>query len=304
MEDSKLALIIYLLATKPPQGFWTNLNVTAFYEGVIGKPYRSYVAIGDSLSEGLGDFTFHLTREHNGWTDRLAGILAQEAQDSGYEFHYANLALRGSKLHKIMDSQLKSALRLQPDLVTVMAGSNDLMSRADSFPELQDTYRDGIHQLLSAGCDVVVANTINPVHLRLFKPLRHRAERFSEMLEQVAQEFRLPVLDVYSIPDFSELSYWDKDMVHFSGHGHIKVANQAAKLLDLNYRYPEQSSQELSIVNRSVGETLSWIGRDVIPFFGRKVRGVTSGDGLEPKHLSLSPFQPNQSHPHWQLLQS
>ena len=37
---------------------------------MIGKPYRSYVAIGDSLSEGLGDFTFKNSRHHNGWTDR------------------------------------------------------------------------------------------------------------------------------------------------------------------------------------------------------------------------------------------
>lgn len=269
---------------------------------MIGKPYRSYVAIGDSLSEGLGDFTFNLDRSYNGWTDRLACILAKEAQDLGYEFQYANLALRGSKLSKIMERQLQHSLRLQPDLVTVMAGSNDLMSKPEKLPELREIFRDGIHQLLAAGCDVVVANTINPIHLKVFKPLRYRAERFSEMIGEVANEFDVPVLDVYGIENFAELMFWAEDMVHFSGHGHIKVANQAAKLLDLRYRFVELDPQELTPISRGVVETVTWVTKDVLPFFQRKLRGVTSGDGLDPKHNQLQPFSPKKDHPHWELL--
>jgi lysophospholipase L1-like esterase len=60
---------------------------------------RNYVAIGDSLSEGLGDFAFdwHLNREGCGWTDRLATMLTQQAQERGEDFRYANFAIRGSK---------------------------------------------------------------------------------------------------------------------------------------------------------------------------------------------------------------
>jgi lysophospholipase L1-like esterase len=270
--------------------------------GVIGKPYRSYVAIGDSLSEGLGDFTFSLDRHHNGWTDRLAGILAREAKDSNYDFHFANLALRGSKLETIMNLQVARALALQPDLVSVMAGSNDLLSSEDSLPALRALYRDGLHQLLAAGCDVVVANTINPLHLRVFKPLRYRAERFSEMIGEVAAEFEIPVIDVFGIQNFQELLYWAEDMVHFSGHGHIAVANQAAEILELRYRYPEIDPSQYAPVTRNLVETLTWIARDVMPFLQRKLKGVTSGDGMDPKHLKLQSYKPVIDHPNWQLL--
>jgi lysophospholipase L1-like esterase len=269
---------------------------------VIGKPYRSYVAIGDSLSEGLGDFTFHHDRHHNGWTDRLAGMLAHEAADSGYEFHYANLAIRGAKLQKIMEVQLRQALRLQPDLVTVMAGSNDLLSSEDKLPEIRERFRHGLLELTAAGCDVVVANTINPLHLRVFRPLLHRAERFSSMIGEVAADFDIPVLDIHGIADFEQLLFWAEDMVHFSGHGHITVANRAAELLGLRYRYPELDRIELTPLSRGVVETAAWIFRDVIPFFQRKLRGVTSGDGLEPKQTSLEPYNPKLEHPHWQLI--
>jgi lysophospholipase L1-like esterase len=271
----------------------------SFDESVIGKPYRSYVAIGDSLSEGLGDFTFKNTRHYNGWTDRLAGLMAQEANDSGYEFQYANLAIRGAKLQKIIDVQLPQALRLQPDLVTVMAGSNDIMTNPGSLPALRDNLRDGIHQLLAAGCDVVVANTINPIHLKVFKPMRHKAELFSTLIETVADEFEVPVLDVFGIREFENLSYWAEDMVHFSGQGHIRIANDAAALLGLNYRFV---NPELTAVSRGLIDTARWIARDVIPFFDRKLKGVTSGDGMQPKHSALSPFDPGVSQPNWEMV--
>jgi lysophospholipase L1-like esterase len=266
---------------------------------VIGKPYRSYVAIGDSLSEGLGDFTFHQSRYHSGWTDRLAAMLAKELEPAGHEFHYANLALRGSKLSKIIEVQLPAALRLQPDLVTVMAGSNDLMSKTEDLPGLRSQLRSGVEQLLAAGCDVVLANTINPLHLKVFKPLRHRAELFSILIDTVADEFDIPVLDVYGIEDFSELAYWAEDMVHFSGYGHIKVANQAAEILGLSHKFP---LPHLQPVSRGVAETLRWIGRDVIPFFERRVKGKTSGDGMLPKHLELGPYSYRADHPNWELI--
>ena len=271
---------------------------------MIGKPYRSYVAIGDSLSEGLGDFTFHITREHNGWTDRLAGALSKEANDSGYEFHYANLALRGSKLSAIMHEQLRAALRLQPDLVTVMAGSNDLLSRSSSLDELREIFRNGILELLGAGCDVVIANTINPIHLKIFRPLSFKASKFSQMLAEIASEFELPLLDVHGIADFSHLSYWAKDMVHFSGYGHIVVANRAAELLGLKYRFPEPDPQSLAATSRGFLETLTWLAVDVVPFFERRLRGVSSGDGMQPKHSKLQPYSDEYLVSNWNLVSS
>lgn len=265
---------------------------------MIGKPYRSYVAIGDSLSEGLGDFDFGFRRVHNGWTDRLAGLLGREAADRNYVFHYANLAIRGSDLEKIVTVQLPEALRLQPDLVTVMAGSNDLMCSQERLVTLRGLLRDGVQQLLAAGCDVILVNTINPLHLRVFRPVAHRAKRVTAMIESVAEEFKVPVLDVFRIESFRDLCFWADDMVHFSGHGHITIANRAADLLKLEYRFRDVPVPEMSAPSRSLLATFEWIRRDVIPFFERKLQGRTSGDGLHPKLPTLSPYAPLAS---WDL---
>jgi phosphatidylinositol alpha 1,6-mannosyltransferase len=268
---------------------------------VIGKPYSSYVAIGDSLSEGLGDFTFHKTRKYNGWTDRLAGLLAIEAREESREFKFANLSLRGSNINSTMNGQLDRALVINAELVTIMAGSNDLNVKPEKLPELADTYRRGLQKLLENGSHVIIANTINPVHLRIFKPLRARAQRMSDLITGIGAEFQIPVLDLFGISHFSDLCYWAEDMVHFSGHGHVMVANEAAKILDLKYRFREAEHFERSTPARGFSETLAWVYRDVIPYTHRKLKGVTSGDGMSPKSDRLETFRPINS-PHWKIL--
>jgi lysophospholipase L1-like esterase len=253
--------------------------------------YRSYVAIGDSLSEGLGDFTFNEKREHNGWTDRLAALLSTEAAEAGIagaDFHYANLALRGSKMRTIMGAQLEAALRLQPDLVTVMAGSNDFSTR--DLAALERIFRDGLQLLLAAGSDVVVANTIRPAHLKFFRKVLPRAYRMSQMIDRVAASLGIPVIDVHGIEDFTDLVYWAEDMVHFSGHGHIRVANEAAATLGLTHRIPEAARHEMTAPSRNLLATLRWYKEYVLPFIERRLRGTSSGDGLTSKHLQLVPF--------------
>ena len=252
---------------------------------MAGAPYRSYVAIGDSLSEGLGDFTFNQQREHNGWTDRLAGLLSFETHD----FHYANLALRGSKMRNIMGGQLEAALRLQPDLVTVMAGSNDFST--NDLAGLEVVFRDGLQLLQAAGCDVIVANTIRPAHLKFFRKVLPRAFRMSQMIDRVAAELNIPVLDVHGIEDFTDLAFWAEDMVHFSGHGHVRLANEAADLLGLKHRIPEAEKHAMEAPPRDLYSTLRWYKEYVLPFIERRLRGTSSGDGMTSKHLSLAPYQ-------------
>jgi lysophospholipase L1-like esterase len=252
--------------------------------------YRSYVAIGDSLSEGLGDFTFEAQREHNGWTDRLAALLSSQAESHGTDFYYANLALRGSKLRKILTEQLEAALRLQPDLVTIMAGSNDFMASDADLAELEQLYRDGLQLLMAAGCDVLMANTIRPSHLKVFKKVLPKASRISQMIERVALELGVQIIDVHGVESFSDLRYWAEDMVHFSGHGHIKIANQAAAILGLANRMAEAELHEMVPPPRGPIATARWVVVYVIPFIERRLRGTSSGDGMSSKHLSLVPY--------------
>src|SRR2546430_17128628 len=99
----------------------------------VSHPYLRYVAIGDSLTEGIGDPG--PAGEHRGWADRFAEILAQTQPG----LTYANLAIRGKTSTQIRAEQLGPALALNPDLVTVTAGQEDA-GRPPHYPQAAAPY--------------------------------------------------------------------------------------------------------------------------------------------------------------------
>ncbi|CAM4052588.1 SGNH/GDSL hydrolase family protein [Janibacter anophelis] len=86
-----------------------------------------YVAIGDSLTEGIGDDPWP-DGTPRGWADRLAEMLAAHHGD----VEYANLAVRGLRAQQVLESQVAPALAMEPDVVTLTAGMNDLLRPAST----------------------------------------------------------------------------------------------------------------------------------------------------------------------------
>jgi lysophospholipase L1-like esterase len=78
--------------------------------------WQHFVALGDSLTAGVGDSVTGI--EPRGWADRFAEALRPA--------HYTNLAQRGATTNDILATQVEAALALNPDIVSVLAGGNDM----------------------------------------------------------------------------------------------------------------------------------------------------------------------------------
>jgi lysophospholipase L1-like esterase len=92
----------------------------------------SFVALGDSFTEGVGDpypdGTGHRGLSYRGlsyrgWADRFAERLAADRPD----LRYANLAVRGRLVGQVVAEQVPQAVVMAPDLVSIAAGGNDLL---------------------------------------------------------------------------------------------------------------------------------------------------------------------------------
>src|SRR4051794_32759853 len=99
------------------------------------RVFQRYVAIGDSSTEGLEDPDG--AGGYRGWADRLAQLVA-DGQDEPLE--YANLAVRGLRMHEIRETQLDAAVTLRPDLLTVFGGVNDVIGRHCDFATIRSDY--------------------------------------------------------------------------------------------------------------------------------------------------------------------
>src|SRR5258706_8888938 len=125
-------------------------------------PFQRYVAIGDSTVEGLDDPDGR--GGYRGWADRLAQKLAA-AQGSVL---YANLAIRGRTTRQIRREQLDAAVAMQPDLVAVVSGTNDLLRPRFDPDALREDVEAMQGALTGTGSTVI---TFTPPDLRDLKPL-------------------------------------------------------------------------------------------------------------------------------------
>lgn len=106
---------------EPYAAAWTAHNAEA-----LATPGRRWVVLGDSMSQGVGASSWDA-----GWVDQLAAQLAER----GHPLVVVNLSATGARTPDLVDQQLPVLRALppamgtdEPDLVTVLIGSNDLFS--------------------------------------------------------------------------------------------------------------------------------------------------------------------------------
>src|SRR6201997_33004 len=108
----------------------------------------SFVAIGDSFTEGLDDAA--PGGGFRGWADRLAGLLAAEYP----ELRYANLAIRGKVVRQIVAEQVPAAAAMSPDLVSIAGGGNDILRPGADPDVLAELFDAAVARLRASGAQV------------------------------------------------------------------------------------------------------------------------------------------------------
>lgn len=211
--------------------------------------WQRYIALGDSLTEGLGDpaperrgsagarVERSAPVDWLGWADRLAAILDRDARlgdpdRCGVEF--ADLAVRGRRAHDV-DEQIPRAIALRADLVSVMIGGNDLMGARSDPDQLAARLDAGVAALRAAGADVLLATSFDPRFAPFLRPSRSRAAVFNAHLWSIARRHGTFVLDVWGMRELQDPALWAEDRVHLSALGHRLLASRAAHSLGVAY---------------------------------------------------------------------
>ena len=251
--------------------------------------FRSYAAIGDSFSEGVGDEL--ADGGVRGWADLVAlGLAAASArlEPEGVPFGYANLAIRGRLLGPIIDEQLDAAISLKPDLLSLNGGGNDIMRPKVSVESVADQLAVAAEKAMAAGIHVLLLSGGNPTsHI----PLGARIEVRGELLA-VAVRTRVPKSDMVTFVDnwsdaeLTNLRYWSVDKLHLNALGHRRVAGNILAALGVPVPNWGDAVPEL----KRPGTIAYWRGF-VLPWIGRRLTGRSSGDGREPKRPTLMPVE-------------
>jgi lysophospholipase L1-like esterase len=249
---------------------------------------RSYVALGDSFTEGLEDELGPDAR-HRGWADRVAAALAV-GQGS---VRYANLAVRGRLLDQVVAEQLPVALRLSPDLVSFHAGPNDVLRPRTDLAALLRRYDAAVGTLAAAGIRTVLFTVVERTGTgRTADRLAARFGSFNAGVRTVAAAHGAVLVDLAAVPVLADRRLWHADRLHLAPEGHARVAAAVLEALGLPEDPPDwwrSTLPESAPATRRAAlvADVRWVRIHLLPWIGRRIRGVSSGDGVAAKHVEL-----------------
>ena len=261
-------------------------------------PWTSYVALGDSFTEGLWDCaddgdTNSSTddRPLRGWADRLAQALsARRTADGDAPLRYANLAVRGRLLRPIVVEQVPAALALRPDLVSLVGGGNDLL-RLDADPDrLARRLEAAVVRLRDAGTDVLLSTGMDSSQTPLMRLTRPRVAVFNAHIWSMARRHGAHVLDLWGMTALRDWSKWADDRIHLTPEGHRLVADAALVALGLEPERPDWSAPAPPAARPGLRADARWARDHLAPWVNRHLHGRSSGDGRTGKRPELAPL--------------
>jgi lysophospholipase L1-like esterase len=257
----------------------------------MAETIGTFAAVGDSFTEGLNDPS--PDGGFLGWADRTAQTLA--AQVPG--FRYANLAVRGKLLRHVIEEQIEPAIAMSPDLVSLAAGGNDILRRAD-VDDLAALFDSGVAQLRAAGCRVLVFTGFDPRAFPIIRMLRGRIAAYNMHLRAIADERGCDLVDLWSMRALGDPRAWSEDRLHLTSESHHLVALRACEVLGVPMNGPMQDwrSPLPAVVSQpwltARREDIRWAREHALPWVNRRLRNKSSGDDRTAKRPELLPVNP------------
>lgn len=250
----------------------------------MAAEYSSFVAIGDSFTEGVGD-PDPGGEGYRGWAD----LFALRAAEQWPALAYANLAIRGRLFDRIVDEQVVPAIKQSPDLVSFAAGGNDALRPGFNPVQLSTRAHEVVRLLKASGAEVVLFTCadITP-HIPGIAVLRKRFVATNDAYKRVAKRHDAVLVDLWADKAFEDPRLWSEDRLHLNTFGHQRVAFDVCEALGVD---PDPAwSEPLPHLPRPRREMngVQWAGKHLAPWVKRRLTGKSSGDTVDPKRPELT----------------
>ncbi|WKE72793.1 SGNH/GDSL hydrolase family protein [Streptomyces sp. WP-1] len=189
------------------------------------RPVR-FVALGDSLTEGVGDITGDGPR---GWAALLAPTL-------GAGTRFTNLAVSGAQTRDVLERQTPAALALRPDLVAVVVGVNDTLRHTFDLHAVAARLDQVYAACAGGGATLLTACLPDPGALlglpgALAAPLARRQRGVNAVVHALSDRYGAVHLHACDDGWIADRTLWSADRLHPGERGHRQFARRFHALL-------------------------------------------------------------------------
>ena len=182
-----------------------------------------YVALGDSLSAGIGAKNYQNTFPY---------LLADHlSQNNNVEL--VNLGIPGAKSSDVINRELDETIREKPDLITLMIGINDMHGWI-----ISQTFEKNLEIILSAlqketKAKIIVINipylgTGNIKNTPIQSFFDWRTSNLNKTMEKIVKKKNIQYIDLYTLSKLQSQTnpkYYSQDDFHPSDEGYIYWSN-------------------------------------------------------------------------------
>jgi len=179
-----------------------------------------FVAMGDSLTQGIGDEVDGIPLKS--WVEHFAQLHEPPLR-------FTNLAKRGLLSKEIRLTQLEEAVALQPDLVSIIAGANDILKGHWNKDEYKNDMEMIVETLSGLRAKIIIANQPDfserlpmPVEQKLL--IKTQLEEANEIIQLLSDKYNLIHIDFWDNPMAKNPSFLSKDLVHPNSRGYQEIA--------------------------------------------------------------------------------
>ncbi|MFG3204320.1 SGNH/GDSL hydrolase family protein [Streptomyces sp. NPDC048192] len=217
-----------------------------------------FVALGDSLTEGVGD---PVGEGRRGWAALLAPCLAETAG----AVRFTNLAVSGAQTRDVLTRQTPAALRLRPDLVSVVIGVNDTLRRTFDIRAVTAHLDEVYAAVTRQGATLLTACLPDPGAMLglpgpLARPLARRQRAVNTVVHALSERHGAVHLHAADGAWISDRTLWSADRLHPGERGHRQLAVRFHALLaEAGHATGQPPSPEPEFPPPTRAATLLWL---------------------------------------------
>jgi lysophospholipase L1-like esterase len=192
------------------------------------RPLR-FVALGDSLTEGVGDPVGDTWR---GWAALLAGGLAPMTTSA----EFTNLSFSGAQTRDLLERQTPQALEMRPDVASVLIGVNDTLRYTFDIHAVAARL-DKVYAAFRAQNTVLLTACLpDPGSMlrlpgALARPLARRQRAVNTVVHALSERYGAVHLHAEGGDWISDRAMWSADRLHPGERGHRQLARRFHTLL-------------------------------------------------------------------------
>ncbi|MEV0640601.1 SGNH/GDSL hydrolase family protein [Streptomyces sp. NPDC050619] len=197
------------------------------------RPLR-FVALGDSLTEGVGDPVGDGWR---GWAALLAGGIGGGPSVKSVEsVEFTNLAVSGSQTRDVLERQLPAALALRPDIASVVIGVNDTLRCTFDIQAVAARLDTVYSAFTEQGAVLLTACLPDPGAMlglpgALARPLARRQRAVNAVVHALSERYGAVHLHAAEEAWLTDRAMWSADRLHPGERGHRQLAVRFHALL-------------------------------------------------------------------------